>query len=157
MRPQIEFSMEVKRAAIVEAFSHVLGNTWCLQNAALLCEWNVRGPLAPVAAELFHQQAGEMLRALDPLADCIRLTGHPVRIDFSDRVLPDEMQHESLIDPRVRPLLQVLSLGHENTIISIEAAADIALELGDRRSLQLLDARRTAHEDHLVQLQMFWR
>jgi DNA-binding ferritin-like protein len=157
MQGQPANAAPVHRAAMVEAFSHLLGNTFCLQRVALSCEWNVRGPFAEAASVLFHRQAEEMFRALSAIAACVRTTGQSVRADESDLVLDEAAQDAAMADPEVRTLLRVLSLGHENTIISIQAASDIATEIGDRRSLHVLDTRLVAHEGHLAQIATFRR
>jgi DNA-binding ferritin-like protein len=145
------------RLAMAEAFAHLLGNTSCLQRAAMSCEWNVRGPFSAEAAILFRRQAIELFRAQGMIAGRIRMMGGVVLPDESDLVLsmPEQSACGETSDPD--DLVRILATGHGKAIVSIRSASDVAIDIDDRGSLVVLDMRLVAHEQHLARLEAFRR
>jgi DNA-binding ferritin-like protein len=139
-------------AAMVEALAHVLGNTCRLFRASLCGRWNTVGPGAQEFAILCEAQAREMFEGQFPTADRIRLLSGPAVPDDSDNVVVGRPAELDFRQPTPIRVARMLADGHESAILSIEAACDVAEEIGDKGTHMVLNQRLIAHQGHLVAL-----
>jgi DNA-binding ferritin-like protein len=148
---------EDRRAAMVEAWVHILGNGCRLFRVARICGWNVRGEGAERAASLFSAQAEEVWRAQDTIAARVRALGGLALPDDSDVVIVSRPAEIDYLRCLSYELALLLAHGHTSAIISLEAAGDVADAIGDFASQRLVAKRTRAHRLHAQDLQKLCR
>lgn len=134
-----------------EALCHVLGNTCRLGRTTNSYEWNVEGHGALAAETCFQRQAKELHRSLGVLASHIRRLGAYAILDYSDSVVVINPPTVEEI-PTLRQMIINLQEGHTQAKLSIFAAMDMAQEIDEVTTIQLLASRLNAHRDHLWRL-----
>lgn len=136
-----------KTEAVADALAHLLGQTLLLAETLLNFRWNVTGVHALGLSGLFKQQADELWQAADALGERMRDLDHPAAPDKS----------ETIIAPCMKPsdgttichqMICVVQQGHEEMIVALEAALDVAVDTSDYGSTELLSARIAAHQRH---------
>jgi starvation-inducible DNA-binding protein len=148
---------EDRRAAMIEAWVHILGNGCRLFRTARVCAWNVRGQGAERAAPLFAAQAKEVWRAQDIIAARVRALGGLALPDDSDAVIvtrPAEIDYLRCLSCE---LVVLLADGHKAAIVSLEAAGDVAEAINDEASQRLVTARAQVHRLHARDLHKLLR
>lgn len=136
-----------------DALCHVLGNTCRIGRTSNSYEWNVEGHGALAAEACFHEQTRELHESVDVIADHIRRLGGYAILDYSDNVVVvNPPTAEEL--PALPKMLSNLKEGHVQAKLSVNAAMDIAVEVHEVSTIQLLVTRLNAHRDHLRRLKL---
>lgn len=140
-----------RRLATAEGLAHVMGNTCCLALATMSVSWNLHGPGAAALRRLLGEQHGELMLALEALADRTRALGIPAVADESDGIFAQERRIALCFAPRDEAL-RALAGAHGGLIESIEAAIGVARDGEDEATQALLCARLASHDRHRVML-----
>ena len=135
------------------ALCHILGNSCRIGRTAKSYEWNVSGRGAVYAEVCFREQADEMHAALAPLARHIRSLGGRAILDYSDAVVVVNPPTAADV-PVPAQMCENLAEGHKQAIHSIGAAIDIAREMDELPTIQLLSLRIEAHRGSLHRLSL---
>ena len=136
------------------ALCHILGNTCRIGRTARSYEWNVTGPRALIAEACFRDQADELMTSIEGIALHIRSLGGPAIFDYSDEIV--EVNPPTPKDiPSLRTMCTNLANGHLQANHSIGAAMDIAREIYEIPSIQVLGLRLERHRLHQHRLRLF--
>lgn len=144
-------------ASLAEGFVFVLGNNCTLIRISRCCAWNSTGSGAEEARSLFRSQVVELEAAQDALALRIMCLGSaPIPDDREDILLTGAGRFDYK-SQSCSTFARLLADGHQNALMSIEAAADVAEDFRDRGSLLVLAQRLVAHQQHRHALLSFAR
>ena len=133
-----------KSETLYDALCHVIGNTCRIMRTAKSYGWNASGRGAIAAQQCFIEQAEELHNAIDPLArHLVGLGGSPI-FDYSDAIVQvDPPTIDSI--PTLAEMVDILANGHIQANHSIAAAMDIAREIDEVATVQILALRIAAH------------
>jgi starvation-inducible DNA-binding protein len=134
------------RSAVADALNGVLADTFVLYQKTHAYHWNVTGPQFPTLHTLFEEQYREMWAALDEVAERVRALG--AFAPASARVFASLASIESADEtpPKAEQMIKNLLDGHETLIRRARKALDIAGEVSDAASEDLLTVRIQTHE-----------
>ncbi|MEL6540313.1 MAG: ferritin-like domain-containing protein [Pseudomonadota bacterium] len=130
--------------SLCEALCHVLGNTCRILRTAKSYEWNASGRGAILAQQCFKEQAEELDAAIDPIAYHILGLGGSAILDYSDSVVAVNPPASHVI-PALADMISNLVEGHVQANHSVGAAIDIAREIDEVPTVQILAIRVDAH------------
>ena len=152
MAPKSEESdrLPLRRRSICEALCHVLGNTCRIAATTQSFYWNINGPLALGLKPIFKEQYQEMHDALDRIALRGRALGEYVALDYSDAVLLPTLT--TIASSKAVQMVSVLVEAHEASILSLNAAMDIADAYEDRATTSVLSWREEMQASHVAEL-----
>ncbi|MEL6463794.1 MAG: ferritin-like domain-containing protein [Pseudomonadota bacterium] len=140
----------LRRRSISEALCHVLGNTCRIAATTQSFYWNVTGPQAASLKSIFAVQYREMHDALDRIAMRSRALGEFVAQDYSDAVLLPTLL--AISSSKSDQMLKILIEAHEASLLSLDAAMDVADAYQDRTTVALLANREEVQGQHLLDL-----
>lgn len=134
------------RTAVADALNGVLADTYVLYQKTHAYHWNVTGPQFPVLHTLFEEQYREMWAALDEIAERVRALG--AFAPASGRAFASLASIDSAEEapPKANDMIRNLLDGHETLIRRARAALEIAGEVNDAASEDLLTVRLQTHE-----------
>lgn len=115
-------------------------------------QWNVKGAGAKEAATVFNEQAVELFNAQNKIADRIWFLGGLAIPNDNDDVVVLRPQDQPYGSYEAAALVRVMVKGHENAVLSLKAACDVARDIDDIATSTLLADRILAHEDHIGSL-----
>lgn len=138
-----------KRNAMIEALNHVLGNGCRLLRTSKCAEWNIHGQGAAEAASVFRSQAAEIFQGQDQIASRIWFLRGVAVPDDEDDVVVLRPQDQSYLPSDTQSLVSMMMGGHENAVLSLKAAFDVAEDIGNVATATILAQRVLAHEDHI--------
>ena len=144
-----------ERDALIEALNHLLGNGCRLFRVSKCCSWNAQGEYSIDAQRLFGSQAEEIWVAQNDIARQIRRLGGEAVPDDTDGVVVERPQDLNYMVEYARLLALVISRGHQNAMLSLRAADDVASEVDDEKTSRTLSDRLKAHARHLRELESF--
>ncbi len=134
-----------KRAAVAEALSRVLADTYTLYLQTQNFHWNVTGPHFFALHGLFEQQYTELAAAVDGIAERIRAIGHPAPGTYAEFARLSSIDQVTDV-PSAEEMVRILAEGNEAIVRTLRDAITIAEEIGDNATVDLLVQRTQAHE-----------
>ena len=136
---------DTDRETMATAVTTVLADTYALYFKTHAYHWNVTGPRFHDLHSLFELQYNEMWTATDEIAERIRALG--VKAPNSYAAMSEAATLEAAADAEgADDMVADLLAGHEHVVRSIRAALELAAELGDDASGDVLTPRLTIHE-----------
>lgn len=135
------------RAAVAQALSKLLADTYAVYLKTHGFHWNVRGPNFSSLHALFMEEYTEMWAAIDTIAERIRALG-----EFAPQGYRTFANLSSISDgdPEndAEAMLKTLVGDHETLIATARAALSAAQETGDEATAGIVSDRLDAHEKH---------
>lgn len=139
---------------VVDALRVVLAKSYALLTQTHLCHWNVEGPSFFALHQAFETQYTELFTAVDDIAERIRALGayspgglaRLAKIAGLDEI--DETED-------AKSMVAHLSKLHANLIIALGAARDVAADVEDKETEDMMIARIQTHEKTLWMLKAF--
>ena len=141
------------RAAIAEALSRMLADSYLLYLKTHNFHWNVSGPMFQTLHILFMQQYTELWNALDLIAERIRALGHPAPGSYKRFVELSSIQEEEGV-PAARDMIRQLVAGQEAVARTARAAFKVAAAADDQPTADLLTQRMEVHEKNAWMLRV---
>ena len=136
-----------QRGRVARELSKVLADSFAVYQKTHGYHWNVRGPEFFSYHNLLEQQYREIWEALDDLAERIRALG-----EFAPQGASTFANLTSIKDgdpeKDAQQMLEELMRDHETVIATARAAVEIGEAADDGASVDLLNARLAAHEQH---------
>lgn len=134
------------RKAVAEALNGVLADTFVLYQKTHSYHWNVTGPFFHPFHVMFEEQYREMWAALDELAERVRALGEFA--PASAKAFMDTSALESVDEtvPSADQMVKNLLADHETLIRRAREALDVADDVDDVASEDLLTQRIQTHE-----------
>lgn len=131
---------------MTDALRRVLADTYSLYVKTHGYHWNVEGPRFKSLHELFEEQYTALLKSVDDVAERIRALGAyapmgPVAITEGTTIdVPDNTV------PSANTMVQNLVTAHEAWLVTAKEAIDVADQVNDAASDDLLGALINEHE-----------
>jgi starvation-inducible DNA-binding protein len=134
-----------QKAAVVEALSVLLAETYTLYLKTQNYHWNVTGPHFSQLHVLFQTQYEELALANDLLAERIRALGEKAPGSYSVFSKLSSIKEETG-SPAAQQMLKNLVKDHETLIASAEAVLKVAELAGDQPTLDMATQRMDIHQ-----------
>lgn len=146
--PHISVADPSARKRLAERLAAATADTYLLLAKTQGYHWNVTGPLFVSIHELTEQQYKDLFEAADDLAERIRALGEASPgsyARFSELSGIDEDDGS----PKTAAAM-VEALAHDNELVArrMKAASDVAEELGDKVTEDMLIERMQVHEQN---------
>lgn len=141
---------------VVDALRIVLAKSYALLAQTHLCHWNVEGPSFFALHDAFENQYNELFTAVDDIAERIRALGAyaPGGLTRLAKIANfDEIDESEDAKSMVSHLAKLQS----DLIISLGKARDVAAEVEDKETEDMMIARIQNHEKTLWMLKAFLR
>jgi starvation-inducible DNA-binding protein len=147
-------STTVASNAVVEALRKVVADSYALMGQTHLCHWNVRGPAFFSLHNAFEAQYTELFSAIDEMAERIRALGAfaPGGLGNLARMAGLEEIGE---DTDAQRMVTHLVAANEHLVGDLQKARDVAAEVGDAETEDMMIARIQTHEKTIWMLRSF--
>ncbi len=144
--PAIDIGISTKdRAAISEALSKVLADSFVLYLKTHNYHWNVTGPMFQTLHMMFMGQYTELWNALDEIAERIRSLGFPAPGTFKEFIKLSSMKEQEGVmsaDGMIRELIA----GQDAVTRACRSALKVAEKADDQPSVDIMVQRLQIHE-----------
>jgi len=131
--------------AVAQHLSRLLADSYTLYLKTQNYHWNVTGPLFCSLHALFEEHYTDLAAAVDEIAERIRALGVPAPGSYSEFAeltrIEEASGNESATD-----MIQALLQGQETISATTKSALQVASDLGDEPSADLLTQRLQRHE-----------
>lgn len=134
------------RAAISEALSRLLADTYTLYLTTHNFHWNVTGPMFNTLHQMFMGQYTELWNAVDPIAERIRSLGHAAPGSYAQFSALASIEDAPAVPPKALEMVRILVVGHEAVARTARAIFPLAEKAGDEPTADLLTQRLAVHE-----------
>lgn len=134
------------RNAVADALNGVLADTYSLYQKTHAYHWNVTGPQFHTLHVMFEEQYREMWAALDEIAERVRALG--AFAPASGKAFAALASIESAEDapPKSEQMVKNLLDGHETLVRRARKALEVAGDVNDAATEDLLTVRIQTHE-----------
>ncbi|MEM9399981.1 MAG: DNA starvation/stationary phase protection protein [Verrucomicrobiota bacterium] len=139
---------------IVDALRLVVADTYALIGQTHLCHWNVRGASFFSLHTAFEEQYNELFIAVDGIAERIRAIGGLAPGGLSKLAEMSGIEEISE-DATAREMVQHLLKVNEKLLNDLKAARDIAGEIRDSETEDLMVSRVQIHEKTIWMLSSY--
>lgn len=143
-----------KNPSLTDALNQVLADSYALMISTHHAHWNVEGPGFFALHAAFEQQYTDLFTAVDEIAERIRAVGGYAvgsLSDFAKLAQPVDLTAPQSESAYVKALLQA----NEKTVADARVCRDLAGDLGDKESEDLMVGRVTVHEKTIWMLKSF--
>lgn len=136
---------EPTRRDLTQALAHVMADTYVLYFQTQSFHWNVRGPNFHSLHEMFEEQYEGLAEAVDELAERMRALEvlAPTSLAEITSLARIPRQHGA---PRAHEMVAILLDANTHLARDAKRGAELAEQLGDGVTHDLLIARAEAHE-----------
>ncbi len=134
------------RKAVAEALNGVLADSYVLYQKTHAYHWNVTGPQFHSLHIMFEQQYREIWAALDIIAERVRALGAFAPSSGKAFLENSSIESADSAPPPAAQMVKNLLAGHEALIRRARKALDVADDVDDAASEDLLTQRIQTHE-----------
>ncbi len=134
-----------QRAAMADAVTAVLADTYALYFKTHVYHWNVTGPRFNDLHMLFEQQYNELWLATDVIAERIRALDVKAPASYTAMAAAASVSSDGKAQ-KADVMIADLLRGHEAVVATIRKALELAAEHGDDATSDVLSPRLTVHE-----------
>ena len=132
-----------KRLAV--SLAKIVADTYVLLVKTQGYHWNVVGPLFVSLHKLTEEQYEDLFEAADELAERIRALGYPAPCSLHD-MIKDSRLAEARGNPTAEEMVENLVADHETVVRHLREITDLAEELHDQGTADMLTDRMKSHE-----------
>jgi starvation-inducible DNA-binding protein len=136
---------ETDRARLANGLSGLLSDTYTLLIKTHAYHWNVVGPMFRSVHLLTEEHYQDLFEAADDLAERIRSLGHPAPTSFSDMTALTVIEEEHG-SPTAKNMIETLVDDHERIVRRLRDVGEIADDLRDAVTADMLTSRMQFHE-----------
>lgn len=146
--PHISVADPAARKRLAERLGAATADTYLLLAKTQGYHWNVAGPLFVSIHELTEQQYKDLFEAADDLAERIRALGEASPGSYARFADLSAIEEDDGAPKSAAAMVEALA--HDNELVArrMKAASDIAEELGDKVTEDMLIARMQVHEQN---------
>mgnify|MGYP006273598949 FL=1 len=146
--PHISVADPAARKRLAERLGSATADTYMLLAKTQGYHWNVAGPLFVSIHELTEQQYKDLFEAADDLAERIRALGEPSPGSYARFAELSAIEEDDGSPKSAASMVEALA--HDNELVArrMKAASDIAEELGDKVTEDMLIERMQVHEQN---------
>jgi len=134
------------RAAIAEALSRLLADTYTLYLTTHNFHWNVKGPMFNALHKMFMTQYSELWNAVDPIAERIRALGHAAPGSYGQFGKLSSVADAPAEPPKALDMVSTLVKGHEAVARTAREIFPLVEKAEDQPTMDLLTQRLNVHE-----------
>lgn len=145
-----------KLKPIAEALNLVLADSYALMAQTHFAHWNVEGPSFFALHAAFEEQYTELFQAVDEIAERVRALGFYAEGGLSNLATLSGIG-ELKAPTAATDMVSALAKAHKKIITDAGKARDLAGEIGDNETEDLMISRVTVHEKTLWMLESFLR
>lgn len=146
--PDINIGLsEDDRKAVSESLSKVLADAYILYLKTHAAHWNITGPMSHSLHEMFQEQYTEQWKALDEIAERIRALGHFAPGSYAQYSRLASLREDNIEYPADwREVVKVILADNESFCATASAALDMATQVGDEPTVDLMTQRLHEHQ-----------
>lgn len=146
--PHISVASAESRRRLAARMAAATADTYLLLAKTQGYHWNVAGPLFASIHELTETQYEDLFAAADELAERIRALGEAAPGSYRQFAELSAIEEDDGSPKSAKAMVEALA--HDNELVArrMKAASDIADELGDKVSEDMLIARMGQHEQN---------
>ncbi len=130
---------------LANGLSGLLSDTYTLMIKTHGYHWNVVGPMFRTVHLMTEEHYEDLFQAADDLAERIRSLGHPAPSSFTDMSALTVIDEETGA-PTAQQIIETLVDDHEKIVRRLRETAEIADDLKDSVTADMLTARMQFHE-----------
>lgn len=145
-KPHISVADDVARKRLSDQLAMVVADTYMLMVKTQGYHWNVAGPLFVSIHELTESQYEDMFPAADDLAERIRALGHKSPGSYREFAEITAIEDDDGEPKTAKQMVEILARDNEQVARRMKQASDIAEELGDKVTEDMLIDRMQSHE-----------
>jgi starvation-inducible DNA-binding protein len=136
---------DADRQKVAESLSRVLADTYTLYLKTQNFHWNVTGPQFRTLHLMFEEQYTDLAEAVDEIAERIRALGAVAPGSFSQFAKLSSIQEATAV-PSAEDMIRQLVSDNETADRTLRATANIAEEVNDIVTADLVTQRMAVHE-----------
>ncbi|MEQ8509391.1 MAG: Dps family protein [Rhodospirillaceae bacterium] len=130
---------------LANGLSGLLSDTYTLMIKTHGYHWNVVGPMFRTVHLMTEEHYEDLFQAADDLAERIRSLGHPAPASFADMAALTVIEEEKG-SPTAQQIIETLVDDHEKIVRRLRETAEIADDLKDLVTADMLTERMQFHE-----------
>ncbi len=133
------------REQLANGLSKVLADTYTLYLKTHNFHWNVTGPMFQTLHLMFEQQYNELWLAADSVAERVRTLGFAAPGTYKQFVALASIKEDDGV-PKAEDMIRRLVEGHETVARTARSVFQLAEEVNDQSSCDMLTQRLQVHE-----------
>jgi len=133
------------RKRLADSLAKIVADTYVLLVKTQGYHWNVVGPLFVSLHKLTEEQYEDLFEAGDELAERIRALGYPAPCSLHD-MIKDSRVAEARGNPTAEEMVENLVADHQTVVRHLREITDLAEELHDQGTADMLTDRMKSHE-----------
>lgn len=141
-----------KNSRLIDSLNLVLADSYALMALTHLAHWNVEGPNFFALHTAFQSQYEELFTAIDEIAERIRALNAYAIGGLNEFARVAQMEEFKSPMPQ-KDYIASLIVAHEKVIDDVKRARDLAGELNDLQTQDMMIGRLQVHEKTLWMLQ----
>jgi len=146
--PHISVADPSARKRLASHLAAATADTYMLLAKTQGYHWNVAGPLFVSIHELTEQQYKDLFEAADDLAERIRALGEPSPGSYARFAELSEITEDDGSPKSAAAMVEALAHDNELAARRMKSASDVAEDLGDKVTEDMLIARMQVHEQN---------
>ncbi len=143
-----------KNLSVVDALRTVVADCYALMGQTHLCHWNVEGPSFFALHTAFEEQYTELFTAVDEVAERVRALGSYAPGGLSNLAAMAGMKELPEKSPAEK-MVQHLATLHAKLIADAKTARDLAADVEDKETEDLMIGRIEVHQKTLWMLESY--
>jgi starvation-inducible DNA-binding protein len=147
-KPHISVADDVSRQRLSQQLAMAVADTYMLLVKTQGYHWNVAGPLFVSIHELTESQYEDMFDAADDLAERIRALGERSPGSYREFAEITAIEDDDGKVKSAKTMVETLAHDNEKIARRLKQASDIAEDLGDKVSEDMLIERMQVHEQN---------
>jgi starvation-inducible DNA-binding protein len=133
------------RKRLADSLAKIVADTYVLLVKTQGYHWNVVGPLFVSLHKLTEEQYEDLFEAGDELAERIRALGYPAPCSLREMIKASRVS-EARGNPTAEEIVENLVADHETVVRHLREITDLAEELHDQGTADMLTDRMKSHE-----------
>jgi starvation-inducible DNA-binding protein len=133
------------RKRLADALADIVADTYVLLVKTQGYHWNVVGPLFVSLHKLTEEQYEDLFEAGDELAERIRALGYPAPTSLRE-MIKDSRVSEAKGNPTAEEMVENLVADHQTVVRHLREITELAEELHDQGTADMLTDRMKSHE-----------
>ena len=146
--PHISVQSKEARVELSDKLREVVADTYVLMVKTHGYHWNVSGPLFVSVHELTEAQYHDLFEAVDDLAERIRALGEQSPTSFRQYAEHTVLEENDGEDKTAGAMVLALAADHEAVARRMKEVSDLAADLGDKVTEDMLIDRMQTHEQN---------
>lgn len=148
MQPKTSIPSDADRKKLADKLADTVADTYLMLVKTQAYHWNVTGPLFVPIHELTEKQYTDLFEAGDDLAERIRALGEPSPTSYAAYSKRTIIEEDDGKPKSAQMMVEALARDNEAMARRMKDASDVAEELGDKVTEDMLIGRMQMHEQN---------